>query len=381
MQPKLLPLQLRDPKIASALVAGIIGAYGKVEQQLPNGIQIGTDVAFSAGSLSSLFAASLALAQVGSEVPANPTFSLNVNAKAEFVGDPWTYDIDCDLAQVWHQVRKSAGGSVNLGYIRIGRLQYKGIWQDLQKENVCTFSQIEGSLDTAIHGREIGETMKTIFQAINDAALNGTGFFKFEPNPEAPDPGGGGGGGFNLFGWSISVNAGYSESFFNQSMKFHRRVTYTGRLEAPVTFSAVMAVACSDTTKQYFSDLGDTTQPCITQEKINTFMDRAQRERAIKTKKLLELADDYRNNKITTDQYQKILALYQSTDFTDTLVLGDDLNAMFAGYPTILGTEAIKTVQFTPQLSNTQIEDLKQRALNAPTLQAFPSEGIHLLEK
>jgi hypothetical protein len=379
--PKLLPLPLREPKIASTLLAKQFGQFGKVEQQLPNGIQIGADVAFSSGSISSLFAAVLALAQVGSEIQPNPTFSINVNAKAEFVGDPWTYDIDCDLSQVWHQVRKSAGGSVSYGFIKIGQLQYQGIWQDLQKANVCTFAQVEGSLDTAKEGRAIGETMKTIFQAINDAAVNQTGFFKFEPNPEAPPPGGGGGGGFNLFGWSISVNAGYSESFFNQQIKFHRRVTYTGRLEAPVAFSAVMAVACGDATKQLFSDLGDTTQSCITQEKINIFMDRAKRERSIKTKKLLELADDYQKNKITTEQYEKILALYENTDFTDTLVSSENLDSMFFGQPSIPGTAGVRAAQFTRELSNVQIDALRQRALNAPTVQRSLSEGIRLLDK
>lgn len=377
--PKLLPLPLRSPEITSVLLAGVFGQFGKVEQQLPSGFQIGPEVAFSAGSATSLFAAVIANAQVGEGIQANPTFSLNVNAKAEFVGDPWTYDVDCDLAQVWKQVRKSGSAAVSYGWFRIGSAQYQGLWQDLQKSNVCTFNQVEGSLDTATYGRQIGELMKTIFQAINDSAVNGTGFFRFEPNPEAP-PVSSGGGGFSLFGWSFSVNAGYSKSFFSQSIKFHRTISYTGRLEAPVTFSAVMAVACGPETKQYFADLGNTAEPCITQSKIDAFMERAKREAHAKTARLIKLTDDLANGKITETQYEKILALYGTIDFTDTLVVANTPASIF-GSLNIAQSGQGRAFTFVSDLSDAQIDSVTRQAIEGPTLQNLPSEGVTILQR
>jgi hypothetical protein len=157
--------------------------------------------------------------------------------------------------------------------------------------------------------------MKEIFTEINNRAVSGQQFFKFEPNPEAPPVGGGSDGGFSVAGFSISVNAGYSESFFSQNITLQRRVSYTGRLEAPITFSAVMAVACGPNTKTLFADLGDTTEPCITQDKIDEFMQRAKREAAIKAQKLQALTGRLERGEINTTTYEKIKAVYDETDF------------------------------------------------------------------
>lgn len=369
--PKLLPLPLRSPAVTSVLLAGVFGQFGKVEQNIPAGFQIGPEVAFSAGSASSLFAAVLANAQVGQGIQPNPAFSLNIQANAEFVGDPWTYDVDCDLAQVWKQVRKHGSATVNLGWFRIGSAEYQGVWQDLNKANVCTFNQVEGSLDTAKFGRQLAETMKQIFQAINDKAVNGEGFFRFEPNPEAPPPGGGGGG-FSLFGIGISVNAGYSEAFFSQTIKFHRRITYTGRLEAPIAFSAVMAVACGPETKQFFADLGDSTESCITQPKIDTFLDRARREKAAKDKKLLELTERLARGEITEIQYEKIKAVYDQVDFTDTFIS--------SRMPSIRrGIVPRQGAAFVSELSDQQIKELEKKAIARPTIPNRPSSRVKAL--
>jgi len=360
--PRLLPIPLRSPRVTSVLLSGIFGQFGTVEQQIPAGFQIGPEIAFSAGSASSLFAQVLANAQVGQGIQPNPAFSLNVDAKAEFVGDPWTYNIDCNLSQVWKQVRKRAGSSLSLGWFKIGSAEYQSIFQDLNKDNVCKFTQVEGSLDTATYGRQMAETMKQIFQALNDQAVNGQNFFRFEPNPEAPQPSSGGGG-FSLFGWSFSVNMGYSESFFSQAITLRRTVTYTGRLEAPIAFSAVMAVACGPETKQLFADLGDTTESCITQAKIDTFQARAQREYAAKNKKILELSERLATGQINETTYEKLKALYDSMDFTDTFVPG----------PTLAG------ITFVSELSSDQIRRLEKKVEAAPTIRNRPSLGVRVL--
>jgi hypothetical protein len=372
--PKLLPVPLRSPKVTSVVLDKTFGEFGDVEQKIPAGFQIGPEVAFAAGSTSSLFAAVLANAQVGSGIQANPVFSLNVEAKGEFVGDPWTYDVTCDLSQVWKQVRKHGEATVNYSWFKIGTAEYNGLFQDLNKANVCTFTHVEGSLDTATYGRQMAETMKEIFTAINDKAVNGEGFFRFEPNPEAPPVGGGGGGGgFPLWGWSISINLGYSESFFSQSIHFQRRVSYTGRLEAPISFSAVMAVACGPQTKGYFSDLGNSAESCITQDKIDAFTARAKREYDAKNKKLRELAEKLERKEIDETSYEKLVALYKTIDFTDSLRVSpaNVANLTKAG---ITGASSGVTVE--PMISDKELEKREKRALSKAAVPNKPSPRV-----
>lgn len=355
--PKLLPLPLRSVQIKSVLLDQVFGQFGTVQQQLPTNFQIGPEVAFAAGSAESLFANALANAQVGFGIQANPTFALNIDAKAEFVGDPWTYNVKCDLSQVWKQVRKRGSASVSYGFFKLGSAEYQSLFQDLNKANVCTFDQVEGSLDTEKYGRQLAELMKEIFTEINNRAVNGQQFFKFEPNPEAPPVGGGGDGGFSVSGFSISVNAGYSESFFSQSTTLQRRVSYTGRLEAPITFSAVMAVACGPNTKKLFADLGNTTEPCITQDKIDEFMQRAKREAGIKAQKLQALTERLARGEINETTYEKIKSVYDQTDFeTGSAATGGHAARMVSS----AGTKPAPGVLHL--MSDSQIKDLEIKA-------------------
>src|SRR5882762_9169637 len=221
--PRLLPLRLSEPAIQSIVLDKISGFGDEVQQIFPTSFQIGSEFAFSVGSLNSGFAqvvANLANGASTTAIVPNPHFGMNISAQAEFTGDPWTAVIDCDLHQVWSQVRGSVGASVSYGFVRLASGSYNSIAQNLQRSGACTFTMKEGSLDTAVYGRQVLEMTKQMFEEINKNAISGQGFFKFEPNPEAPAPGGGGGGGLNLFGWGVSVNASYSSASFNQGIRW-----------------------------------------------------------------------------------------------------------------------------------------------------------------
>ena len=186
--PKLLPLRLSNPAIQSTVLDTIAGFGDSVQQIFPSSFQIGSDFAFSVGSMNSGFAqlvGNLAQGDATTIAP-NPNFGMNLSASAEFVGDPWTSVINCDLSQVWSQVRSSVGGSASFGWFKIGSAQYSSIAQALQKSGACTFNMTEGSLDTATYGRQVMEMTKTMFTAINNAASAGQGYFQFQPNPDAP---------------------------------------------------------------------------------------------------------------------------------------------------------------------------------------------------
>jgi hypothetical protein len=318
--PKLLPLRLSDAQIQTTVLDKITGFGDNVQQVFPAGFQIGSDFAFSVGSLNSGFAqlvGNLTQAPNATTIVSNPQFGMNITAQAEFVGDPWSADIDCDLSQVWSQVRSSAGATASFGWFRLGSATYNSVAQNLQKSGACTFVNTEGSLDTAKYGRQVLEMTKQMFEAINAAASTGQNYFQFQPNPEAP-PAGGGGGGFNLFGWGVSINASYSSASFTQGIRWHTHVSYTGHAKYPVALGTALAVSCSGATQQYFVDLADASQPCITQPKIDVLQTRLAAEAKAKLPLYTDLNSRLASGLVTLANYTQLKSAIDQLVITDT---------------------------------------------------------------
>jgi len=82
----------------------------------------------------------------------------------------------------------------------------------------------------------------------------------------------------------------------------------------------VLAVNCNNATSSHFVDLGDASQPCINQQKIDTFNARMKCEAAAKRPKLLQLEERLALNEITQAQYDRLLALYNRLSFVKLLV-------------------------------------------------------------
>lgn len=315
---RLLPVALRNSKVTPILDSQTLAMGGQgVTTSFPSSYVFGTDMVFSIGTGNSLFAQVVGARQAGSEITANPTFGVSIVGDVEFTGDPWRVQVSCDLSQVWKEVRTRVSASVSLGWFRIGSAEYNDIRQQLERSNACTFETREGSLDNATFGRQLFEMMKTIFEAVNTATTEGEGYFKFEPNPHAGDPGGGGAA--SWLPWSVSINAGRSSASLTQNIRFDREITYTGRLIYSIPASMVLAVSCNTATKRYFVDLGNAGEPCITQQKIDTFNARMRCEAKAKQAKLLDLAERLALGSITQQQYDRLLTLYNRTSLCETL--------------------------------------------------------------
>jgi hypothetical protein len=360
--PKLLPLKLTEVQIQSSMLDRALTFNEGLEQKLPSTIQIGSEVAFSVGSQNSGFGHLAAARQIGGDITPNPHFGINVVGMAEFQGDPWRADIKCDLAKVWSQVRTKASVSVSAGWFRLGSASYSKIAQELKDSGACTFDMKEGSLDTATYGRQVMDMTKTIFEHINQLATDGEGFFRFDTNyPQADVPSGG--GGTNLFGWSVSVNGGYSSAEFKQEKTWGTTVTYTGRLKSQVALSAVLAVNCGSQTKKYFQDLNDASEPCVTQQKADVLRARLQREGAAKTAKYHELIAKLENGQITSEAYDKLKALYDRMSLTEFVQGTNTINV-------VLEKNGKATLQSIPALnlglSAQTLEKLENNALKIP---------------
>jgi len=351
---KLLPLALKNVKVTPILDAQTLSLGNKdVTLSFPSTYQFGTDLVYSIGTGNSLFAQVVAARDASdTAITPNPTFGLSIVGDAEFAGDPWTAEVTCDLSQVWEQTRTRVSASVSLGWFRIGSADYANTVQDLQKSGACKFDMKEGSLDNEKYGRQIFDMVKKIYEEINKKATDGDGFFKFEPNPQAGDPGGGGAS--SWWPWSVSINGGYSHAYFKQSISYHNTVSYTGHFLYTMAASMVLAVNCNNATSSHFVDLGDASQPCINQQKIDTFNARMKCEAAAKQPKLLQLEERLALNEITQTQYDRLLALYNRLSFCETV-----------SSPNMELTNAVKSLKSfgVQQISEDKLREFEIRAL------------------
>lgn len=319
--PKLLPLPLKNVAVSPILDAQTLSLGNKdVTLSFPSAYIFGTDLIYSIGTGNSLFAQVVGARDAkNSEIHPNPTFGVSIVGVSEFVGDPWTAEIKCDLSQVWDQVRSRVSASVSMGWFKIGSADYQETLQDLRRTKACSVNMKEGSLDNEKYGRQIFDTIKKMFEEINKQAADGDGFFKFEPNPQAGDPSGGGASSWAP--WSVSINAGRSHSYFKQTITWNDTITYSGRFNYTIPTSMILAVNCNNATKAYFVDLGNAGESCITQQKIDTFNSRMKCESDAKRPKLEALAERLAMGSITQSQYDKLLAFYNRTSFCENMTI------------------------------------------------------------
>jgi hypothetical protein len=315
--PRLAPLPLTDTKVRSLLLdsALSVSALGQIVSSSP---QFAQEIRFSAGAKDNLFAQLLATSSSSgyAAVEPNPHFAVEIAGTAEFVGDSWKIDVRCDLAQVWKQVRAAVGVSASLGWFTLGSATYNSINQDLQRTGACSYTEVPGSLiDRDKNVLPLLEMTRRIFEQLNSEARGGQGFFKFEPNPEAPAVSAG--ASRSIWPWSVSVNAGYSSAHFNQSLIWTTRFEIGTRFNYPVAASTAVAVLCADATKKLFQDLRDTSENCITQRKIDRLMERLAKEKALVNRKLNDLEQRLIAGTVSTEVYDRLYKRWTTESQTE----------------------------------------------------------------
>ncbi len=344
IEPKLLPLPLKtvsvQPKLARATL-GIETGTGDVD--FPSDVIFESSFNYVVAARNHIFGSFAAAQGQGSEVTTNPQFGIDVVGEAEFLGDPWTVDIDIDLSQVWSYVRKQIGVSASWGWFRLGSASYTNIIQNLTREFHSSIKLVEGSLDTDKFGRQILELGKALFEEINKKAIAGEGYFRFEPNPSVEESDSISGGGAS-FPWSVSVNASYYEQHFKQEIRFEQSISFTGRFWRRIPFSMSLAVLCNSATSKYFIDL-NSSEPCVTPEKVRSLNDRIDQEIRLKTPYIKKLMDKLVSGEITSEEYEKRRKVIMETSFSEDIMAfpankiqelysclaKDDLNLMVQG--------------------------------------------------
>jgi hypothetical protein len=281
-RPKLLPLFLTGVKVQPTFAENVLGVNSGGDSKFPETALIGSEFSFVVGAPNVRFASVAAARNRGESQVSNPLFGINIIGEAEFRGEPWTAEIECDLAQVWSYVRTKIKTSVKWGWFKLGSGEYESIVRDLYKDQIIKSNYTEGSIYTEQYGRQMFEEAKKVFEMINRNAIDGTGFFKFEPIRDPDDN-----KSFSLIGglfsgFGVSVNLSYTSSVFKQKIHYKNSFSYSGNFKAKVPIGMSLAVSCNTSTYSNFIDLNNSSEPCITDLKLKRFNDRIRNEELAK---------------------------------------------------------------------------------------------------
>lgn len=313
--PRLLPFRLSNIQVEPVIASNVIELTPQSSVTFPSILQLGTTFAYNVSANNSLFAT---LAAGVSNTPSpRPSFAINVYGDVEYVGDPWKARIRCDLSQVWKYTRTYVSASVKWGWFTIGSAEYEKIVQELVRSQIITIDYEQGSGDPKF-GRQLLESAKVLFDRINQQAISGEGFFKFEPNPDATG-GGSGGGGNSWLPWSVSINGSYTSKSFSQSIQFDQTISYTGRVKVPMSSSMVLAVGCGSGTSQYFHDFQDSSNGCLTQAKLNGLQQRLTEEVNWKQMKALQYLQNLENGVWTAQKYREMMAILREFSYHEVI--------------------------------------------------------------
>ncbi|WP_017655781.1 hypothetical protein [Fortiea contorta] len=320
--PQLKPMSLTNVKVKPVIGTNTLQLGKDSDITFPSTVQLATSFNYLVGTgKNSLFAQFVATQNAENKVLANPSFGINIEGDAEFQGDPWTVEVEADLSQVWSYVRKRASASVKLGWFTFKLGDYDKIIQDLQREQIIKITYKEGSPETEKYGRQIFEMGKQIFEEVNKRINSQSGFFKFEPN-RVPESRGSSASGFN-WGWNFSVNLAYSHQAIKstQSMRYKATVSYSGRFKKRVPSAMSLAVSCNSASSSLFQDLGNVSEPCITQAKIDEMNNRLEEEFNRKQRLLEALELRFATGEITEEQYRRAVDIITNGTTSASLMI------------------------------------------------------------
>ncbi|TCS92574.1 hypothetical protein [Hazenella coriacea] len=314
--PNLVPLTLeKGIRVQPVLAQGVQNnGYGS-SSVFPDQFQLGNSFMYNVTSGNSLFAQLAGNRTEYVDGNANPSFGVNIYGTADFYGDPWIAEIECDLSQVWKYTRTQFETGV-YGWMNLGA-QLDKIAQSLVKENIINIRYIQGSGESEF-GRQLLETTKTVFEAINNQIVKGEGMFKFEPNPtpQSPPPKDKGWSS-KLLPWTVSLNLSYSSEVFNQQITYKQKVEFSNKVPLMLNTSMSLAVSCNKETNQYFQDFQDPYENCITPQKSEGLQKRLQVEAQAKSKKVAEYESLLLSGKLTINDYAKLLELLDTITLTE----------------------------------------------------------------
>lgn len=319
----LVPLEVREVKVQPIFAKAFAEMGTGSGSTFPTTMKFGSTFNYNIASGNSLFAQMTGARIAGGSDAGTPQVGANFTGIADFYGDPWEADIECDLSQVWNYTRDQVSAALDLGWFKFGT-EFDKIAQSLIKSNIIKISYKEGSGGDQF-GRQLLETTKAVFEAINKQITSGEGMFRFEPNPDPQVlPKKEDGWASKLLPWQASVNLGFARNSFQQSISYKQSISFTGKIAVPVSTSMNLALSCNAQTEQFFTDLQLGKTGCITTEKSDGLQARLSAEVKAKNAKILELYDKLMLGQITLAQYGALKDILNTIALTESPSLSQE---------------------------------------------------------
>jgi hypothetical protein len=312
---RLVPLEVRNTTVQPVFANAYASMGTGSAATFPATVKFGSSFAYTISTGNSLFAQMVASQRAGDEVGGNSQVGANFTGFVDFYGDPWTATIRCDLSEVWKYTRTQVDAGLSLGWVNLGTDLDK-ISRALVNEGIVSIKYREGSGGEEF-GRQLLETTKTLFEEINKQVTAGEGLFRFEPNPEPQAPPENENSLMaSLLPWQAAANLSFGSDTFDQEIRFEQTVSFTGKIEVPVSCSMALALPCSPSTEQFFFDIQENKTGCITPQKSQGLQKRLTDETAAKNDEIKSLYEQLRRREITAKEYADFKAVLN--DFTLT---------------------------------------------------------------
>jgi hypothetical protein len=307
--PKLTPLSLSNIKV-QPFIGTHIWKVGKDSDILfPETMQLGTAFNFLIGTGNRLFTKYIGYQKRGSQIVAHPSIGINIIGEAEFTKEPWSAELEADLSKVWSYVRQRVSENISWEWLELKFADYQNLIQDMLRDKVIKLTVKEGTVNLQKPGWQILEIGRQIFAAVNNQGNSETGYFRFEPNSTSPNS-------LKLedrtfWLWKIAINLAYGSQSIPSSTSTHYKSTinYSERLIVPIPISLFLNVKCNIDTAQLFQDLGNVSETCITQHKIQDLQQRMTPEISKQTQFANRLYNRLIAKEISQQQYDQAMNL------------------------------------------------------------------------
>jgi hypothetical protein len=306
---KLAPLDGKTSRIQPVFAANSIGVGADGDQVFPTEFRFGSSFNFVVGSpRSHTFASYIAQRSIDQPfITPDSSFGINLVSKSQFRGAPWNVKCKADLKKVWKEIRQSYGGSGGYGWFGLS-VQYASLQQNLFRSKLIDCNLTEGDLASKEKSEQLFQIAKDALISMNDPDNE---YFRFAPNPQAPATGGGASG-----AWLVSINLAYSEASLKDEIKYEQSFEFNPTIEREMPVSLTLAVKCDVNTEHFFKEL-EVSQPCITPKKAKFFQEWANRENALKQKKIEEVMN---NPSLSAEAKRELVKFYKVVSLSDSAV-------------------------------------------------------------
>ncbi|WP_017655782.1 hypothetical protein [Fortiea contorta] len=304
-KPQLTPLPLTNIKI-QPFIGEQVWSIGKDADILfPETWQIGTNFHFLIGTGNQSFTKHVGYQKRGIKLTSHPPIGINIVGECEFKPEAFSAEIEADLSKVWSYVRQRVSDKIAWEWLDLKFTEYQKLIQDMLREKVIKLTVKPGNINLQKSNWLALEIGRKIFAAVNNQGISETGYFRFEPNPTTQTYSKLEDGTFWLGKTAINLSYGAQAIPSSPAVYYKSDIDYSESLTATIPIALLFNIQCNADSAEFFQDLGNVSESCITDEKIQQLQQRMIPEIFKQTQFFNRLYNRLIAKEITQQQYEQ----------------------------------------------------------------------------